>query len=191
MPSLAMRLAVACLVTLWHLIRCYFGRRYSATGISGRRTVTSILMREATLISYHVVLIGQICGTASSLTFPITETQKMIVGISGISLALVGFFLSAWTRYTRGATWGRAGAAPEENDTHVLITTGPYAFFRHPYYVSLGLLILGCQLALNSWLFLLVGPWALAVLCVCRKEEADLVAEYGEAYKTYRQRTLF
>lgn len=70
------------------------------------------------------------------------------------------------------------------------ITTGVYAFSRHPMYVSRILLYAGLGLAGTSWVFLLcavvdVVAWQLAM----PEEERHMTRKYGAAYEDYLRRT--
>jgi protein-S-isoprenylcysteine O-methyltransferase Ste14 len=70
------------------------------------------------------------------------------------------------------------------------VTTGPYAYLRHPSYLGALLFALGWGLAFRS----LAGV-ALAVLMIVpivgriRAEEAMLSKEFGAEYESYRART--
>ncbi len=72
----------------------------------------------------------------------------------------------------------------------VLIQRGPYAFIRHPMHLAASLLAIGWVLLAQNFvalvlLFLLDG------IIVARKEEAELIEVYGDAYRAYRRRTGF
>jgi protein-S-isoprenylcysteine O-methyltransferase Ste14 len=75
-------------------------------------------------------------------------------------------------------------------EDHRLVTTGPYAWVRHPVFLSLFLL-----LAATASLFTV--PWAaLAALAVCgwgtemriRAEDGLLERRFGDVYSSYRKR---
>ena len=74
---------------------------------------------------------------------------------------------------------------------HGLVTTGPYAYVRHPLYALwVFLLVPGLALVGGSWLFLTVPPvmYAATGLFV-REEEARLCARHGQPYVEYKART--
>ncbi len=78
---------------------------------------------------------------------------------------------------------------PEIKEDAVLITTGAYAYIRHPMYFSVLLMMLGVLIAdvnvLHGGLYLLL---TLTLLLKARKEE-KLWMEKSEAYKAYMQKT--
>jgi len=75
-------------------------------------------------------------------------------------------------------------------ESHQLITTGPYRFIRHPLYTFGMLAWMGVGLmALMWWIFA-----ALFIMCTIlawrtRKEEQQLIDQFGQAYRDYMART--
>jgi len=74
--------------------------------------------------------------------------------------------------------------------THRLATTGIYARMRHPQYVAFVLIMFGFLLQWPTILTLVMFPilvWMYVRLA--QAEEADALAEFGQAYEEYRNRT--
>lgn len=73
---------------------------------------------------------------------------------------------------------------------HTLVTTGPYRWIRHPFYDAIALSVLANSLAAANWFLLATGA-ALMTFIVLRipKEEANLLARFGDAYHGYMART--
>lgn len=73
---------------------------------------------------------------------------------------------------------------------HTLVTTGPYRWVRHPFYVSFALATITVSLLTANW-FLLAAWSAVLVLIVIRTsiEEQKLVERFGDGYRTYMERT--
>ena len=71
-----------------------------------------------------------------------------------------------------------------------LVTIGPYAYVRHPFYVAFGLLVVANGLAAANW-FIFVTALAAFCCIVLRtpKEEARLIERFGDAYRTYMAKT--
>lgn len=85
------------------------------------------------------------------------------------------------------AAWNVLYKAQRE---HLLATTGPYAYLRHPQYVGFTLILLGFLLQWPTLLTLLMFP-VLMVMYVrlAWREERDALAEFGEAYASYATNT--
>jgi protein-S-isoprenylcysteine O-methyltransferase Ste14 len=93
---------------------------------------------------------------------------------------VAGFFLLS-------SAWKILYAAQRE---HRLATSGVYARIRHPQYVAFVLIMFGFLLQWPTLLTLgmfpiLVGMYAY----LSRNEEADMLAEFGEEYRRYAERT--
>jgi protein-S-isoprenylcysteine O-methyltransferase Ste14 len=67
-----------------------------------------------------------------------------------------------------------------------IITSGVYSFVRHPQYLG-GLLVhVGVSLLLSAWYSLLSAPtMAMLVYLISRKEEEELIKEFGKEYEDY------
>lgn len=106
----------------------------------------------------------------------------MYVGI-GISLigAVLVFF--GW-RHIYKEYWSKDAGQGQ------LVTTGIYAYIRHPQYTGFLLITLGMMFEWATLPLLVMWP-ILAVLYyrLARKEEADMEQEFGQAYRAYRQHT--
>lgn len=95
-------------------------------------------------------------------------------------LILGGFFLLA-------ASWRVLFAATKAKK---LATTGPYAYVRHPQYIGFVVILFGFLLQWPTLLTLAMFPvlvWMYVRLA--RKEERELLVEFGETYERYRRST--
>ena len=72
----------------------------------------------------------------------------------------------------------------------MLATTGPYSYIRHPQYLGFILIMFGFLLQWPTLLTLLMFP-VLVIMYVrlARHEEAEVRAEFGDAYDRYAART--
>jgi protein-S-isoprenylcysteine O-methyltransferase Ste14 len=74
--------------------------------------------------------------------------------------------------------------------SHALATSGPYARVRHPQYAALVLIMLGFLLQWPTILTLGMFPVLLTMYVhLARREEREVVAEFGEQYVRYAART--
>ena len=73
---------------------------------------------------------------------------------------------------------------------HTLVTGGPYAWVRHPFYDAAALLMLSISLIAANWFFLLAGSFVLLLLVIrTDREEERLLARFGNPYREYKSRT--
>jgi protein-S-isoprenylcysteine O-methyltransferase Ste14 len=125
--------------------------------------------------------------------------------VSPASMAWSSVPLPAWMRWAGvgiGAaagvllTWTLSHLGENLTDTvvtrkkHTLVTTGPYAWVRHPFYTSAALAIVANSLATANWFVLATGCLVFMLLVIrCRTEEDNLIARFGEEYRAYARRT--
>jgi protein-S-isoprenylcysteine O-methyltransferase Ste14 len=104
---------------------------------------------------------------------------------SGIGAAAGVLFL--WSFHTLGKNLTDTVVTRRE---HTLVTDGPYRWVRHPFYDAVALCIVATSLIAANWFILLSGALAFALIVVrTRTEEEQLLARFGDSYRTYMQRT--
>jgi len=159
--------------------------------VSGFAAVGSrwVWWREITLrlgFFASVVLIVQVEAAANVLQtvgIYLLNTSSLL-GFGGFMLSVAGVALAIGARVSLGAGWVASGAQQRE-----LITTGPYAFVRHPLYGGLLLAMSGSALGQSVlWLLPLVvyGPRFFAS---ARYEEHLLIEQFSDQYRDYMRRT--
>lgn len=73
---------------------------------------------------------------------------------------------------------------------HHLVTSGPYARIRHPMYTGITGFGVGLALVSANWVFVaLVALVVVGLLLRIPREEEMLIAEFGDEYRMYKQRT--
>jgi protein-S-isoprenylcysteine O-methyltransferase Ste14 len=106
----------------------------------------------------------------------------------GVALGIVAVPTVYWVLSTLGSNVSETVLTKER---HELVTSGPYRFVRHPLYVVGICLFLSVGLmAANAFILL----WTLLTLIAVRslvvpREEAELVAKFGEDYRRYQKMT--
>jgi len=106
---------------------------------------------------------------------------------AGVGLGLIAGTFLIWTLRSLGRNLTDTVVTRRE---HTLVTSGPYRLVRHPFYLSLALAIAANALAAANWFVLGSGAAALVLIAIrTRKEEELLVARFGDAYRTYMERT--
>ncbi len=73
---------------------------------------------------------------------------------------------------------------------HVLVTSGPYRWVRHPLYTLGSSLFLSFGMMADNWFIALLGLLAFIAMAIrTPKEEANLIAKFGNEYREYMKRT--
>lgn len=109
------------------------------------------------------------------------EDATMLVGGA---IVLVGLGLLAISRAELGASFAIGPRAAG------LVTHGLYSRIPHPMYVFLDVALLGGILMLGRpWLLTIVGVVAIVQVWQARREARVLEQAFGDAYRSYRERT--
>jgi len=116
--------------------------------------------------------------------FPISENPQMFYLVGGI-IYLAGLTIAITGRVQLGKNWANLEDYQVLSGQH-LVQDGIYRYIRHPIYTGDVLLILGLELALNSWLVLLVIPLIIIVARQTLEEERVLQKSFPE-YAEYRK----
>ncbi len=73
---------------------------------------------------------------------------------------------------------------------HTLVTSGPYRWVRHPFYVAFALAVAANSVVTANWFLALTGVISIALIVIrTRIEEEKLIERFGDAYRDYMERT--
>jgi protein-S-isoprenylcysteine O-methyltransferase Ste14 len=103
----------------------------------------------------------------------------------GIALAALGIGFAIWARVYLGRNWGMPMSLKEDAE---LITSGPYAYVRHPIYGGLLVAMLGSALVSVWW----IVAWVLFIVYFiwsAKTEEGIMAEQFPQAYSAYMKRT--
>lgn len=107
-------------------------------------------------------------------------------GILGTLLFLVGSVVLTWAMLVN--THFEATVRIQTDRNHKVVTTGPYAFIRHPGYAGVALWALGTPLIVGSIFGLLPAGLAVAVLVIRTHREDRILRTELPGYAEYAQR---
>lgn len=165
---------------------------YWAVAAAGAKRSTSrrLWRREIGLRLVVILLIVAVLRSPSLRQF-LVETQRSasrstILGWTGVALCLFGFGLAINARRHLGRNWGMPMSRREQPE---LITSGPYAFIRHPIYTGLILAMLGSAIGVNIFWVLVLVPAGAYFIYSARREETDMLQLFPEQYAAYMART--
>ena len=73
---------------------------------------------------------------------------------------------------------------------HTLVTGGPYRWIRHPLYTIGSTLFVAFGMMADNWFIMLLGILVFILMAIrTPKEEANLIAKFGDEYREYMKRT--
>jgi protein-S-isoprenylcysteine O-methyltransferase Ste14 len=107
-------------------------------------------------------------------------------GILGATLCVIGVGSAIWARAYLGRNWGMPMSVKENPE---LVTTGPYAYVRHPIYAGLWLALLGSGLAQSAWWLLPLVFGSPYFFYSARIEEKTMLQRFPDGYRAYMKRT--
>lgn len=74
--------------------------------------------------------------------------------------------------------------------SHTLVTSGPYRWVRHPFYVTAALAMTADSLVTANWFLALTGALTFGLMVIrTGTEEQKLIERFGDAYREYMART--
>jgi len=119
------------------------------------------------------VLLGVVIQTMLPDIFPISE-EPFVIRAIGTSIYTLGLLTALAARFQLGDNWANIETG-QVLDRQQVVARGVYSLIRHPIYTGDLLLLLGLELALNSWLVLGILILAPVVMSQAIKEEKMLV----------------
>jgi protein-S-isoprenylcysteine O-methyltransferase Ste14 len=106
---------------------------------------------------------------------------------AGVALGLASLGLWTWTQVLLGKEWSPQLQLRGE---HHLVTSGPYAWVRHPLYTAMFGWAVSVALVTANWVFVALAALSIVgMITRAPREEQMMLEQFGEEYKAYMQRT--
>ena len=144
--------------------------------------------------SFFVFWMGIWVSPQPRFTIPILRNLSVLVPAINFSFSLLHLIISI-PFLTAGPWLGIKGVkettlkVAETHRTEKIVTTGVYSMVRHPQYVGGLLAHVGISLLLSAWCSLLSTPlMVVLVYLISRKEEEELIREFGKEYEDYKRK---
>lgn len=187
-PELPFRIALVVVIILTMAVTLYHRVRAAASGerISRKEEgyVFAITVRLAGLGLWVATLAYLIVpGSVRWASLPLHQSIRWMGGAGGVGCAVLMY----WTLNHLGKNLTDTVVTRKHA---TLVTSGPYRWVRHPFYVTAALLMTFVTVLTANWLIGVTSLTVLALLAVrTPKEEQLLVARFGQQYRDYMERT--
>ena len=143
MPRLALPLVLAAWVAFWMYL--VLAARNTRRSLAVEPWTTWVPRRVLQWGGIAVLLLPALHrGVLGAAFVPRSDALLAI----GDALTLAGLALATWARYTLGPLWS---AQVTLKQGHTRVTSGPYAWFRHPMYVGFTIALVGTALVATRW----------------------------------------
>ena len=126
-------------------------------------------------------------------TVPLLQNLTVLIPIGSFTIPMIHLMISI-PFLMLGAWFGIKGVrqttlkVAETHRTETIVTTGVYSIVRHPQYFGGLLAHVGISFLLSTCFSLLATPlMVLLVYFISKKEEKELVREFGKQYKDYKK----
>ena len=170
-------------VGVYHRLKAHLASREKlnrrAEGLFILATLRPIaLVGMAALLAY---MINPAWMSWSSYDLPI-EIRWLGVGLGVIGgTLLISAFRSLGTNLTDTVV---------TRTRHTLVTSGPYRWVRHPFYVAFALAVAANAVVTANWFLALTGVVSVVLIAIrTRTEEEKLIERFGDEYRGYMART--
>lgn len=144
------------------------------------------LFRAALAIGVFLLIRASFRGNVwRHVPFAATSVSPIAASV-GVALCALGIAIAIWARTSLGRNWGMPMSLREG---HELVTTGPYAFVRHPIYTGILLAVIGTTLVRGiPWIVLSAAIFAYFIYAATI-EERSMIGQFPKEYPAYVNRT--
>jgi protein-S-isoprenylcysteine O-methyltransferase Ste14 len=149
------------------------------------------LLRVVIAIVIVFVATRIVTGTAHFTNFGLIFSrgifpQSAVLDWTAALLSVVGVSFAIWARVYLGRNWS---SHPTMKEHHELVTTGPYAYVRHPIYTGLMLMAFGTALTGSIWGIGVLIIASVVFISRIGREEKIMLELFPNEYPAYQART--
>jgi protein-S-isoprenylcysteine O-methyltransferase Ste14 len=140
----------------------------------------------------------RLCGVVGWVSIVMFLVDPMTMSWSAVPIPdvlrwcglAIGGFACVWVIWTLSHLGKNLTDTVVTRRVHTLVTSGPYRWVRHPFYLGVAGLFVSVSLATANWFIAVAGVCALSFLTNrTGREEAKLIERFGDDYRSYMLRT--
>lgn len=175
-------------VLVWGISAFFVKRDVRAGGyVALLQRYWMVRLAAAAIVIFAAVRLGR--STSSPVAVIFSQgifTPPLALGWIGAGLTAMGIGFAMWARVTLGRNWS---SHPAMKEHHQLVTTGPYAYVRHPIYSGILLAALGTAIVSSIFGVAMFIFISIAFAWRMNKEEKILLDLFPEQYPEYQKHT--
>jgi protein-S-isoprenylcysteine O-methyltransferase Ste14 len=173
--------SAAITVYLWKHDKALLSRRVSAGPVAEKSRAQQIIPLFASIGFLAILVVPSLDHRFSWSHVPLW------IVLAGDLLVVLGFYIVFKVFCVNTFT----SATIEVNEQQTVISTGPYAFVRHPMYSGALVMLLGTPLALGSWWGLIAFIVMVAVIVIRLLDEEKVLLANLPGYAEYVARVKY
>ena len=138
-------------------------------------------------VTIQGLAIGYTCLGIQRATLDPLSPKALSEAAAVALLMTATVWLFVWASRTMGRNWS---IVARTRGDHALVTSGPFAWIRHPIYTAMFLMMIALAIGLGhvARLIIAVPVYALGTAIRVRIEERLLRTAFGSAYEEYAKR---
>ncbi len=182
-----MTIHASLILALWVVLFAYW--LVSARGVKrsvGRRSWSNEIAWRLVFLALTLIALRNPGVRQALRDAQLRAAASPLLGAIGVACCALGVALAIWARVHLGRNWGVPMSRKERPE---LITTGPYAFARHPIYGGFLVAMVGSAMGATVLFVLVLVPAAAYFTYSAYREEQLMARQFPDVYPAYRQRT--
>jgi protein-S-isoprenylcysteine O-methyltransferase Ste14 len=174
------------IVALWVVFVIYWAVAARVMKRLDRSAIRSGMAMRFGIFLTVAVAIALVRRSPELRALQLAQFQSVPMAVSGAIIATLGVTLAFSARAAIGGNWGPP--ATRRVDTE-LVTSGPYAFVRHPIYGGILLMMTGTAIGLIPTWWLVAAAAGIYFFYSALAEERFMTERFPDSYPAYRART--